>query len=118
AAGGVVNIITKAPGKQLSGSVTAYTLTPEHSEEGATRRLGFNLSGPLAGDFSFRLYGNVNKTEADDPSINAAAANTPANTVAPAGREGVRNRDIGGLLRWDVAKGQVLELETGVSRQG
>jgi len=118
AAGGVINIITKSPGKQLAGSVTAYTLAPEHSEEGSTRRLGFNLSGPLADNFSFRVYGNVNKTDADDQAINAAASGTAAGNVAPAGREGVRNRDIGGLLRWDVATGQVLELESGFSRQG
>lgn len=118
AAGGVVNLITKAPTKQLSGSITAYTLVPEHSEEGGSKRIGFNLSGPLSEQFSYRIYGNVNKTDADDPSINATASNTAAGNVAPAGREGVRNKDVGGMLRWDLAKGQVLELETAFSRQG
>lgn len=118
AAGGVVNIITKKPGDKLSGSVTAYALAPEHGEESSTKRLGFNLSGPLAGKFSFRVFGNVNKTDADDLAINATAENTADGAIPPAGREGVRNRDVGGLLRWDLAPGQVLELESGFSRQG
>ncbi len=118
AAGGVINIITKAPTDKLSGSVTAYALAPEHGEEGASKRLGFNLAGPLAGKFSFRVFGNVNKTEADELALNATPENTADGAIPPAGREGVRNRDIGGLLRWDVADGQVLELESGFSRQG
>ena len=118
AAGGVVNIITKAPGKELSGSVTAYTLIPEHGDEGGAERLGFNLSGPISDRLSFRLFGNVGKTEADDLSLNATPANTAAGALAPAGREGVRNRDISGLLRWDLAPGQVLEFESAFSRQG
>ena len=118
AAGGVVNIVTKAPSKTFAGSVTAYTLLPEDSDEGSASRLGFNLSGPVADRFSFRLFGNVAKTDADDLSLNARAANSAAGTLAPAGREGVRNKDLNGLLRWDLAPGQVLEFEAGVSRQG
>ena len=37
AAGGVVNIITKQPDKELHGSWNAYMNLPQHSEEGATR---------------------------------------------------------------------------------
>lgn len=36
----------------------------------------------------------------------------------PAGREGVKNKDINGLLRWDFASMQSLEFEAGYSRQG
>lgn len=120
AAGGVVNIITKRPADTLSGSVSAYVDRPHHSEEQDTRRLGFNLSGPLADRLSFRLYGNVARTSADDPSLNAAASGVAlsADTIPPAGREGVRNRDINGLLRWDLTDQQTLELESGFSRQG
>ncbi|WP_073356019.1 TonB-dependent receptor domain-containing protein [Lampropedia hyalina] len=35
-----------------------------------------------------------------------------------AGHEGRRNRDINGLLRWDLTPDQVMELEGGFSRQG
>ena len=118
AAGGVINIITKAPSEFLAGSVTAYALAPEHSEEGDSRRLGFNLSGPLVDKLSFRVFGNVNRTDADDLALNATPENTADGALPPAGREGVRNRDIGGLLRWDLMPGQTLELESGFSRQG
>uniref|UniRef100_A0A8J7VS06 TonB-dependent siderophore receptor n=1 Tax=Coralloluteibacterium stylophorae TaxID=1776034 RepID=A0A8J7VS06_9GAMM len=120
ASGGVVNIVTKKPTGDFGGSVTAYANAPEHSEEGASRRVGFNLSGPLADALSFRLYGNVARTEADDISLNA---DTPGGQgddviVPPAGREGVRNRDIDGLLRWDANDDHLVELQAGVSRQG
>ncbi|WP_341646050.1 FepA family TonB-dependent siderophore receptor [Thauera sp. SDU_THAU2] len=116
AAGGVINIITKRPSDTLSGSVTAYTLVPQDKDFSSTQRLGFNLAGPLAEKFSFRLYGNVAKTDADEPDINASVVDP--NATPPAGREGVRNRDINGLLRWDLTEGHVLEFEAGFSRQG
>ena len=124
ASGGVVNIITKKPTDKLSGSVTLYALHPQDGDESNTRRLAFNLAGPLSEKFSFRLYGSMNKTTADDPRVNAPAYQVTAgttlnpNTLPPAGREGVRNRDLNGLLRWDLAPGHVVELESGVSRQG
>ncbi|WP_264293830.1 FepA family TonB-dependent siderophore receptor [Diaphorobacter aerolatus] len=111
----MVNIITKKPGDKFAGSATVYTNRPEHSEEGDTRRASFNLSGPVAENFSFRLYGNVAKTDADDTSLNSHVSGLK---LPPAGREGVRNRDLNALLRWDLTPQQVLELETGVSRQG
>lgn len=118
AAGGVVNIITKAPTEKLSGSVTAYGKLPEDSREGDTRRLGFNVTGPLTKGLSFRAYGNYNRTDADSLDLNRAAANTAAGDVPPAGREGVENKDVNALLRWDINPQNVLELEGGYSRQG
>lgn len=114
AAGGVVNIITKKPTDKLSGSVTTYYGLPENSDEGGSRRLGFNLSGPVTETLSFRLYGNIAKTDADSPDINA----DEAISAVAAGREGVRNKDINGLLRWDINPDHVIELEAGFSRQG
>lgn len=116
AAGGVVNIITKAPGKTTTGSVTAYTNIPENSDEGSTRRLSFNAAGPLSDSLSYRVYGNFNKTDSDEFAVNdeyASGTNPP-----PAGREGVRNKDIDALLRWDITDEQTLEFEGGFSRQG
>lgn len=115
AAGGVVNIITKRPTDTLSGEVTAYYRAPQSGDEADSRRLGFNLAGPLADNLSFRLYGNVAKTDRDDPSINE---NQGTQAAPAAGREGVRNRDLNALLRWDLTPAQVLELEAGISRQG
>ncbi|HBK46204.1 MAG TPA: TonB-dependent siderophore receptor [Xanthomonadaceae bacterium] len=115
AAGGVINIITRKPTGDLAGSMTMYGLVPEHGDEGGSQRAGFTLSGPLARDWSFRVYGNLNKTDADAADINAGHSNgaTPA-----AGREGVRNKDVKGLLRWDPSASQTVELESGFSRQG
>lgn len=115
AAGGVVNIITKAPTKAHSGSVTTYYNQPEDDAEGVTKRVGFNLAGPVLEALSYRLYGNFNKTDADDLSLNEEYA---TGVTPPAGREGVRNKDINGLLRWDIDPQQVLEFEGGFSRQG
>ncbi|WP_370680034.1 FepA family TonB-dependent siderophore receptor [Comamonas sp. GB3 AK4-5] len=115
AAGGVVNIITKKPSGKLQGSVTVYGKFQEDGNEGDTKRSSFNLSGPLAENFSFRLFGNVAKTDADSPDLNRTSSTT--SQIAPAGREGVRNKDINAMLRWDLTPRQVLELELGASRQ-
>lgn len=120
ASGGVVNIITKKPSKQLKGSVTVYADRPADSKEQDTRRASFNLSGPLGEDLSFRLLGNIARTSADAPDINAAASgiDLSTTTIPPAGREGVRNRDLSALVRWNVNAAHTLEVEAGVSRQG
>ncbi len=98
----------------------AYFNAPEHKEEGATKRTNFSLTGPLGDEFSFRLYGNLDKTRADAWDINrghqSARAGTYATTL-PAGREGVINKDINGVVRWDFAPLQSLELEAGYSRR-
>ncbi|HEX7990776.1 MAG TPA: TonB-dependent receptor plug domain-containing protein, partial [Stenotrophomonas sp.] len=48
ASGGVVNIITKKPTGDLTGSLTLYGSQAEHSDEGDSERVGFQLSGPLS----------------------------------------------------------------------
>jgi ferric enterobactin receptor len=117
AAGGVVNIITKRPSDKLSGAVTTYLSRPEDELEGhGTRRLGFNVSGPISDKLSFRVYGNVTKTDGDKPAINGVKDDGSPNWYA--GKEGRRNRDVRGLLRWDLTPSQVLEFEGGFSRQG
>ena len=111
AMGGVVNIITKPVTNDLHGSVSYYTNQPEDSKEGATNRVGFNLSGALIKDvLQFRLYGNWNKTQADEVGING--------DPAIAGHEGVRNKDINGRLVWNINKDHKLTLDSGFSRQG
>ncbi|CEE55626.1 Ferric enterobactin receptor [Xanthomonas citri pv. citri] len=117
ASGGVVNIITKRPTGDLTGAMTLFGLVPQHSAEGGGQRTGFQFSGPLSDTFSFRLYGNLNKTDPDSLELNRRFASNAA-AVPPAGREGVRNKDINGLLRWDPMEGQVIELDAGFSRQG
>ena len=119
AAGGVVNIITRPPTGELSGSVTLYALQPEDGDEADGRRVTATLSGPTTiPDLSFRAYGSSNRTDADSLELNRAASGTAPGDTPPAGREGVENRDVNGLLRWDITPQQVLELELGYSRQG
>ncbi|MGK3123821.1 TonB-dependent siderophore receptor [Candidatus Pantoea formicae] len=114
AAGGVVNIITKRPTNDWHGSLSLFTNQPENSKEGDTRRANFNLSGPLAGDaLTMRLYGNLNRTDADAFDINTAENGSYA-----AGREGVRNKDINGVLSWKITPLQVVDFSYGYSRQG
>ena len=121
--GGVVNIITKRPSEQTSGSITAYTSIPEDSDEGGTRRSNFSLSGPLTEGLVYRVYGNVATTDADSATLNQdhSAFSCDGALCADAyaaGREGVRNKDINGLLSWQLNDQQTLDVEAGYSRQG
>ncbi|MFT4190760.1 MAG: TonB-dependent siderophore receptor [Comamonas sp.] len=121
AAGGVVNIITKDVATETHGSATVHFTQPQHSEDGATRRLNFNLSGPISDMLSYRLYGNLSKTGADAYDINAGHTTTRTGIYAgtfPAGREGVRNRDLSGRLNLKVNPDHLLSLDAGFSRQG
>ena len=114
AMGGVVNIVTKKVSKEFKGQVNLYANQPQDSKEGATRRIGFNLSGPIIQDtLGFRIYGNLNKTDADAADINAGHGNDSA-----AGVEGVRNKDIAGRLQWRISPAQTLILDSSYSRQG
>ena len=121
AAGGVINIITQQAGAQTHGNATVYSNFPSHKDEGATQRVSFGLNGPLTDTLSYRVYGNVAKTDSDDWDINAghesARTGNQAGTL-PAGREGVRNKDVNGLLSWRITPDQTLDFEAGYSRQG
>nr|WP_232924604.1 TonB-dependent siderophore receptor [Pseudomonas cichorii] len=116
AAGGVINIITKPPTDTTHGNATAYMSFPEHGDEGASKRINFGLSGPLTEQLSYRVYGNLNKTDADAEDINLSRVANPQST--PAGREGVRNKDLNALLSWRLDDRQTIDFETGYSRQG
>ncbi|MCU1723159.1 TonB-dependent siderophore receptor [Pseudomonas sp. 5P_5.1_Bac1] len=116
--GGVVNIITKRPTQALTGSISAFTNLPEDDAEGVTKRTTFSLAGPLTDSLTFRVYGNLNKTDADDADINQAHTDTASGASLAAGREGVRNKDVNALLSWALDNQQTLDFETGYSRQG
>ncbi|KOC88785.1 outer membrane receptor protein [Winslowiella iniecta] len=114
AAGGVINIITKRPTNDWHGSLSLFTNQPENDKEGATKRANFSLTGPLAGDaLTMRLYGNINKTDADAWDINNAQNGSYA-----AGKEGVRNKDINALLSWKITPTQIVDFDMSYSRQG
>ncbi len=94
---------------------------PEHKDEGSTKRTNFSLSGPLGGDFSFRLFGNLDKTQADASGYQPGPSVRTYRDLCrhPAGRaRRVKNKNIDGLVRWEFAPMQSLEFEAGYSRQG
>lgn len=114
AMGGVVNIVTKRPSNDWHGSLSLFTNQPEDKDEGTTKRMNFSLSGPLVDDvLTMRLYGNINKTDADAYDIN-----TNENGSYAAGREGVRNRDINAALQWKINPQQYMDFNYAYSRQG
>jgi ferric enterobactin receptor len=121
AAGGVINIITKPTTPDWHGTFNTYMDAPTHKSEGATKRYDASLSGGLTDTLSFKLYGGWSKTQADAQNINAgheaARTGSYAGTV-PAGREGVKNENVNGVLHWAFAPKQALELSAGYSRQG
>jgi ferric enterobactin receptor len=115
AAGGVVNIITRGISEKRRGTVSLYANRHQHSEEGDSRRVNFNVSGPLSDRLGLRVFGNYNKTDSDDPDINV---DETLGTSTAAGREGVKNKDLRALLRWKLTGSQTVDFETGYSRQG
>ena len=121
AAGGVVNIITKRP-ETRTFSFSTHFNQPESGAEGAGQRANLLFATPLGETLSFRLTGNYNRTDADDPDINAAADTSCEGTATAclpaAGREGVVNKDASALFTWEVAPGQEIDFEFGYSRQG
>ncbi|RVU02258.1 TonB-dependent receptor [Novosphingobium umbonatum] len=119
AAGGVVNIITKGPSDTWKGSASAYTEQPQQQDYSKTYRYNASVSGPIAKGLSFRLYGNYNVSTADAARLNAAASADQAAVANPAaGREGVQNKDINGLIRWQIAPGHRVDISSSYSRQG
>ena len=126
AAGGVVNIITKKVSTEWHGGLTYYTNQPQDRKEGETNRIGFNVSGPIIQDkLGIRIYGSLNKTDADAADINPTTVTTTrrggrtvTSTSMGAGRDGVKNRDIAARVAWRITPEQTLTLDSSYSRQG
>ncbi|MDU8924375.1 FepA family TonB-dependent siderophore receptor [Pasteurellaceae bacterium LIM206] len=115
AMGGVVNIRTKPVTEKLRGSLSYSLNVPESSRFGTTNKATFDLSGSIVKDvLGFRLYGSWQKTRADVPNLNQNADGT----WTYAGREGTRNKDIGGRLAWNITPNQTLTLDASYSRHG
>lgn len=121
AAGGVVNIITKSIPDAFSGSITAYMEQPESSVDGASERLNFIASGPLSDKVGMRLSGNIAKTDSDAWDINQGHESTRVGKFVgtfPAGREGMRNKDLAARLSLQPVDAHQIELDMSFSRQG
>lgn len=118
AAGGVVNIVTKKVSNEYHGAINAFMNLPADKEEGDTHRMGFDLTGPIIKDvLGFRLYGNLNSTDADSPYINQRSGDRGSKSLV-AGQEGLLNKDVGGRLAWRLSPAQTLTLDATYSRQG
>ncbi len=115
AAGGVVNIITKRPDR-LSATVNTMITVPQHSSEGGSRRVNTVVGGPITDTTSFRIIGNYNKTDGDSIDINSAA--NVDDSAPAAGKEGVINKDIRGLVTIEPSGDHSIDLEAAYSRQG
>ncbi|NIF24569.1 TonB-dependent siderophore receptor [Pantoea sp. Acro-835] len=121
AMGGVVNIITKPTTQAWHGNFNSYYNVPEHKQEGATKRYNASIGGALTDNLTMRIYGNWSKTQADGQNINdghSAERTGKYAGMVPAGREGVINKNINSVLRWEFLPRQALELDAGYSRQG
>jgi len=121
AAGGVVNIITKPAPDKLSGSVSVYANSPEHSDEGSTARTTFNLAGPISDSLDFRLTGSAANFQGDAWDINEGHQSFRGKNNSdtfPAGREGFKNRDLSGVLSWKPAAGHKIDFEASYGREG
>ncbi len=118
AAGGVVNIITKAPDEDLLQIGTFFDV-PESSLEGATQRYNLLWAKRLNEDFSLRFSGSYNKSDADDPEINRDVGECDDDGVCSydAGAEGVINKDASLLLRWQPSDRNSFDFDLGWSRQ-
>ena len=117
AAGGVVNIVTKRP-EIFTGSVGLHANMPDSDLEGGSVRTNFMLAGPMGENWSFRVFGNYNKSDPDSTELNADAAAEAGLETPYAGREGVVNKDLGLLLTWLPIEGHELDFEFNFSRQG
>lgn len=118
AAGGVVNVVTKKVSNEFHGAVNAFMNLPADKREGDSHRIGFDLSGPIVKDvLGFRLYGNLNRTDADSPYINQGLNDKNSKSLA-AGQEGLINKDVAGRLAWRLSPAQTLTLDATYSRQG
>lgn len=125
AAGGVVNIITKAPDENLLQLSMKYD-RPQSDLEGPTQRYNLLWAKRLNDDVALRFTGSYNRTEADDASINEATSTcttdattgTETCTATSAGSEGVVNKDATLLLSFTPNAADKFDLEFGISRQG
>lgn len=123
AMGGVVNIITKKVSDDYQGSAQVYAKKPQNNKEGGSYRVGASASGALLPDvLGFRVYGNFNKTQMDDPDINPLVplinSDGSSYLVRAAGREGVSNKDVGLRLAWQINPEHSLSFDVMYGWQG
>jgi ferric enterobactin receptor len=98
AAGGVVNIITKKTGDEWHGSWNTYMNAPEHKSQASAWVLSRlpnrrKLKSPPSGPLRLKLVRLVDINQGHQSERTGIYADT-----LPAGREGVKNKNIDGLV--------------------
>ncbi len=116
ASGGVVNIVTKKP-ETATGSINLTYNIPQSNKEGSSQRANFMYATPIGENFTLRLNGNYNKTNADDPDINTSQLPAAERASNPAGRSGTVNKDVGVLLSWAPTDSHKIDFDFAFSRQ-
>lgn len=120
AIGGVINIITKKAGSKPSTSVNSTIEVPQNPKEGWTRQIDFLTSGPVSEVMSYRIYGGFSKRSPDAADINGPVNPGTGGTediYGTAGRDGIVNGNINGLVSTSVAPGHTFDLQGGYTRQ-
>ncbi|EXU79758.1 catecholate siderophore receptor CirA [Comamonas aquatica DA1877] len=108
AIGGVINIITKPVSKTWKGSITADTVLHQDRDLADSQKLGFAVSGPLAGEvLGIKLYGNYDH-RSDSQAESSFNAGYPLFAR-------ILNRHAGGQLAWRPDARQRVTLDADVS---
>lgn len=108
AIGGVINIITKPVSKTWKGSITADAVLHQDRDLADSQKLGFAVSGPLAGEaLGIKLYGNYDH-RSDSQAESSFNAGYPLFAR-------ILNRHAGGQLAWRPDARQRVTLDADVS---
>ncbi|MBB2485933.1 TonB-dependent receptor [Mitsuaria sp. WAJ17] len=109
AIGGVVNIITKRPGKDWHGSLGAELRLIESGEEGRQQRVHAAASGALGADLSLAVAGEFYHRDAWFQHSAQDPKEVP-------GLEAKRSANLVSTLTWRVDPRQTLDLDLGYNR--
>lgn len=101
ALGGVINIITRKPGKDLTGEARLTSRTTDGGQGGDGHDVSLNLSGGARNNLQLEISGQQSRRSAVDSKL------TP-NTSAIEGRE---NQQLNLGVNWQPAEGHNIKLE-------
>lgn len=114
AIGGVVNIITRKVGTKWRGSVRLDSIRQENRLAGDSQSAGFSVSGPLvAGQLGLKVFGGVDKRDADDPALNPQPATGAPQSALPK----LDNQFLGAQLAWTPHADHSLTLDADSTRR-
>ncbi len=101
ALGGVINIITRKPGKKTAGSIKAQSLLAQGSAGGEGHDIEFNLSGSANDQLQLSLSGQQSRRSSLQSKLNPGQSAT----------EGRKKQQLSLGLNWQPAEKQDIKLE-------